>query len=385
MTQVESKPNPTSQAGPAVGPTLMRAARYHGQGKFSVDLIDRPTPRPTEVIVEVKACGMVPNLVAMIDPSPHVVAPPRPTIYGLDAVGVVVQTGSQVRGHHIGDRVYVNPHRYCGNCRHCRRGNPAACAYSSLNGYFGIGPKSLKMLEDYPYGGFAEYMNVPEYALVKLPDNVTWEAGTRWGYLGTAYAALRRADVGFHTTVLINGISGTLGIGAALFALGLGATKVLGIGRDQRRLDDVKALAPDRIEVLSVAGGASVGEWARAHTDGYGADVVIDALPTAGSQEAFVAAIQGLAQGGIHVNPGGVHGPVPIDVTAIMLSQQSFLGSFWMTSKQGEEMAELVRKGKVNLDVFEHVSFDLGDIEEAIRVISGGNQHGGFTNYLITT
>jgi alcohol dehydrogenase len=227
-------------------------------------------------------------------------------------------------------------------------------------------------------------MTAPEYSLVKLPDNVSWEAATRWGYLGTGYAALRQADVGFHTTVLINGISGTLGLGAALFALGLGATQVLGIGRDQKRLEDVKALAPDRIEVLSTANGESVGEWARAHTQGHGADVVIDALPTAGSHDAFVAAIEGLALGGTHVNPGGVHGPVPLDVTAIMLSQQRFLGSFWLTSRQGEEMAELVRTGKVDLDVFEHVSFDLEDINEAIRVIGQGTQRGGFTNFLIT-
>src|SRR3546814_1356355 len=37
------------------------------------------------------------------------------------------------------------------------------------------------VLEDYPYGGLAEYMIAPQYALVKLPDNVSFEAGARFG------------------------------------------------------------------------------------------------------------------------------------------------------------------------------------------------------------
>ena len=64
----------------------------------------------------------------------------------------------------------------------------------------------------------------PSTALVKLPDSLSFEQAARFGYMGTAYSALRKAKVGTDTTVLINGISGTLGLGAALFALGMGAT-----------------------------------------------------------------------------------------------------------------------------------------------------------------
>lgn len=386
MTQVDSEHDVSTDAGlSSPGVTKMRAARYHRAGEpFSIDVIDKPSPRPTDVLVEVKACGMVPNAVAMFNPPAYVTHPARPTIYGLDAVGIISDVGAQVHGFEVGDRVYVNPHRYCSNCRSCRRGNYGACAYSAFTGYFGIGPMSQVMLEEYPYGGFAEFMTAPEYSLVELPDNVDWETGTRWGYLGTGYAALRRGGADFDTTVLINGISGTLGLSTALFALGLGVRKLLGIGRDVQRLEDVKAIAPDRIEVLSVANGESVGDWARAQTDGYGVDLVIDALPTGGSAEAYAAAIEALTPGGTHVNPGGVLGTVPIDVTAMMLSQRHFLGSFWLTSKQGEEMAELARLGMVNLDVFEHISFDLENFNEAVSVVGRGTQHGGFTNYLIT-
>jgi hypothetical protein len=54
-------------------------------------------------------------------------------------------------------------------------------------------------------------------------------------------------------------------------------TRILGAGRNPGLLEDVKAIAPDRIEVLP-AGTGSLPEWARERTAGEGVDVVIDAL-----------------------------------------------------------------------------------------------------------
>lgn len=42
---------------------MMRAARLHETGKpFQIDTIPVPEVRPTDVLVEVKAAGVVPNL-----------------------------------------------------------------------------------------------------------------------------------------------------------------------------------------------------------------------------------------------------------------------------------------------------------------------------------
>jgi hypothetical protein len=44
-------------------PTTMRAARMHAVGgPMSIDTIPVPKPGSTDVLVQVKACGMVPNL-----------------------------------------------------------------------------------------------------------------------------------------------------------------------------------------------------------------------------------------------------------------------------------------------------------------------------------
>ena len=113
-------------------PATMRAARMHAVGgPMSIDTIPVPKPGSTDVLVEVKACGMVPNLGNVLANwtkwFPHLPLPKLPAIFGLDPAGVVVEVGSQVVGVKPGERVYVNPLRSCGACQMCRSGERTRC------------------------------------------------------------------------------------------------------------------------------------------------------------------------------------------------------------------------------------------------------------------
>ena len=364
----------------------MRAARYHKIGApFSIDRVNRPSPRPQDVVIQVKACGLVPNYANVLgDLSIHtnIFAPELPAIYGLDPAGVIVAKGSLVHGLEIGDRVYANPLRYCGACRACRRGDFNACDYAALSNYFGFGPKSSQSLADYPYGGFGEFMTAPQSSIVKLPDNVPFEVAARWGYLGTGYGAVRAGGVSINTTVLINGVSGTLGLGAALFALAMGAPRIFGVGRNPDLLARVKALAPDRIEVLNAGSEETIEQRVRALTDGEGAHVVIDALPTGAPAQSFLAAFRALARGGKHVNVGGVYEPAAINMISLVNESQSLIGSSWFSTAQGQEMADLAAIGRVNLGIFDTRVFPLDHINAALAELKFGT--GGFTNFVIS-
>src|SRR5436305_9556702 len=98
---------------------------------------------------------------------------------------------------------------------------------------------------------------------------------------------MKRVGVGPGQTFLVNGISGMLGLNAAMLALAMGATKILGTGRNAALLDKVKALSPARIEVFAVPDKKDepvgptdpLASWARSITDGYGVDSVLDCLP----------------------------------------------------------------------------------------------------------
>ncbi len=168
---------------------MMEAARLHQIGThFSIDDIARPEPRANDVLVQVKACGVIPNMKNVMSHYaewfPFLPLPPLPAIYGLDAAGVVAEVGSQVKSIKPGDRVYVNPGISCGSCHACRRGEPINCDAYTFLGYFGFGPRSKTVFEDYRTAGFGEYMTAPASSIVMLPDAVSFEAGARFGYLG---------------------------------------------------------------------------------------------------------------------------------------------------------------------------------------------------------
>jgi alcohol dehydrogenase len=370
--------------------TTMKAARLHKIGtEFSVDEIPVPEPRPTDVLVRVKACGVIPNMKNVIahyaEWFPFLPLPPLPAIYGLDAAGEIAAVGSKVHDLNVGDRVYVNPGTSCGSCHACRRGEPINCAAYTFLGYFGFGPDSRQVFADYPYAGFAEYMTAPALSVVKLPDAMPFEAAARLGYLGTAYSALRKAGVRAGQSVLISGATGTLGLGAVLLALAMGATKVFGLARNTELLERVRGVDPRRVQVMSLAepdAEKRVGDWVRSRTEGLGADVFIDAVGPGAPHSTSLAGIDALRRGGRMVDIGGMSEPLPLQMFRLMCFQISVIGSLWFDVAEGQDMAEMFAAGTLDLSVLEHERFPLERIEDALAAIE--KRRGGFTNVVIT-
>ncbi|MBU3063184.1 alcohol dehydrogenase catalytic domain-containing protein [Nocardia sp. NEAU-G5] len=365
--------------------TLMRAARLHEIGQpMSIDEIETPEPRPTDVLVRVKACGIVPNMANVINnwPTwfPHQPLAKFPAIFGLDPAGVVEAVGSAVIHTKPGDRVYVSPLRSCGDCAACRDGRHSHCRYYTLNGYFSTQRDGQRIFDLYPYGGFAEFMTAPQQSLVHLPDNLTFEQAGRLGYIGTAYGALRMADAGPGTVGLIDGITGTLGVAATKLCLALGVSRILGTGRNIELLHRVKAIAPDRIEVLEL-GQCSSGAWAKNLTGGEGADFVISALGAQADHDTMIDSMRGVRRGGKVVNIGGVAGAVPVDMKWLMDEQVQLIGSNWFTTAQGQQIVNMVATGTLDLSYLEHVCFSLDEVNRAISGLT--DRHGGFSNYLV--
>jgi alcohol dehydrogenase len=338
------------------------------------------------VLVQVKACNLVPNIKNVLThwPTwhPEMPLPVLPASFGLDATGVVADVGRQVLSIRPGERVYVIAGTGCGSCRTCRSGDMISCRSFTYRGYFGRGPLARKIFEHYPYGGLSQYLTAPQALLVKLPDKVGFEEGSRFGYLGTAYSALRKGGVGPGRTVLINAIGGTLGLGGAMLALAMGATKILGTGRSQALLDRVKALAPRRIEVLSVLDRSrSIRDWALSHTDGEGVDAVMDALPPQSPPSATMEGLRALRVGGRGVLPGGMTEPLTLDAYWLTDNNAQVMGSRWFTTAEGEDMAQMAAAGTLDLSVLQHKRFPLEKVNEAISSMADGN--GGFSNFVV--
>jgi D-arabinose 1-dehydrogenase-like Zn-dependent alcohol dehydrogenase len=373
----------------------MIAARLHAYGApMMLDRIEVPEPRPTDVLVEVKACGVVPNLTRVVSnyfgtlTPDNKMMPPLPAIFGLDPAGVVAKVGEQVWQVRPGERVYVNPGRSCGSCRMCRSGQAYDCPSWTLQGYFG---RSQEIMRAYPYGGLAQFITAPATSLVKLPDSVSFEAAARLGYLGTAYAAMKKIGVGPGQALLINGISGQLGLNAAQLALAMGATKILGTGRNAVLLDRVKKLSPQRIEVLAgpnaPASGAGPAQpdplvvWAKKLTDGHGVDGMIDCLPAGAPASAMMRALFCLRRGGRAVNVGAVMETLPLNAFWMMTNRIGLQGSVWFTTGEGEDIVAMADAGTLDLSVLEHRVSPLSKVNEVLAGMDDRN--GGFTNFVI--
>ncbi len=274
--------------------------------------------------------------------------------------GVVAKVGEQVWSVRPGERVYVNPSRSCGSCRMCRSGRTLDCPHWTLQGYFG---RSQEIMRAYPYGGLSQFITAPAAALVKLPDAMRFEAAARLGYLGTAYAAMKKIDVGPGQALLINGISGQLGLNAAQLALAMGATKILGTGRNQKLLDRVKALAPQRIDMLAVADRRTASparkpiRWSlgrKRPPTAMASTASIDCLPPGAPASAMMRALYCLRRGGRAVNVGAVMETLPLNAFWLMTNRIGLQGSVWFTTAEGEEMAAMAGAGTLDLSALEH-------------------------------
>jgi alcohol dehydrogenase len=209
---------------------------------------------------------------------------------------------------------------------------------------------------------------------------VTFEQAARFGYLGTSFAALRLGQVVAGSWIAINGITGTLGVGATLLALGMGATRILGLGRNRDVLAQVKALAPNRIEVLALNDGP-IADWLRTHTDGLGVDVLLDCSGRNAIASNTEEALAALKRGGAVVNIGALTEPLPIHPIRFMTTRLQFRGSNWFTTGEGQLMAEMAGVGVLDLTKLETRAYPLAEVNDALAEVA--KRPGGFVNIVV--
>ena len=114
----------------------MRAARFHGKSDIRVEDVAVPTVRNSDdVLVEVLYCGicgtdlheyLVGPIVTPTTPHPLTGAT-LPQTLGHEFSARVVETGSDVTGIAVGDRVAIMPAIVCGRCHYCVTGRPVLC------------------------------------------------------------------------------------------------------------------------------------------------------------------------------------------------------------------------------------------------------------------
>jgi len=215
-----------------------------------------------------------------------------PTPMGHEYVGVVQETGSEVRNIKPGDFVIGSFMASDGTCEICQAGYQSRCAHLE---YVGAG------------GAQAEYLRVPlaDGTLVATsgqPDpGLVPSLLAASDVLGTAWFGAVAADVGPGKTVAVVG-DGAVGLLAVLAARRLGAERIIAMSRHEPRQQ--LALEFGATDIVTERGDEGVAR-VKEMTGGYGAHSVIEAV---GTQESMMQAIRSARHGG-HVGYVGVsHG-----------------------------------------------------------------------------
>ena len=123
-------------------------------------------------------------------------------VVGHEAVGVVEEVGSAVRGVRPGDRVAIGVETFCGECFFCRRGSVNNCTLTDGGWALGCRIDGLQ----------AGYARIPhaDTGLTRIPDGVDDKAALLTGdILATGMWAADIADIETGSTVLVIGAGPT--------------------------------------------------------------------------------------------------------------------------------------------------------------------------------
>src|SRR5947209_8696253 len=256
-----------------------------------------PDRGPGEALVRVQACGVCHT---DLHHREGAINADYPFLRGHEAAGTVEAVGDGVTGVAPGDYVVLAWRAPCGECRSCRRGRPWYC-FGSLNA-----TQPMTLLDGTPLspalgiGAFADKTLVAAGQAVKVDPAARPEAAglVGCGIMAGFGAAANTGHVSRGDTVAVIGCGG-VGNAAIAAASIAGARRVIAVDLDPRKLEWARKFGAT--DVVNSRDGDPV-EAIKGLTDGFGADLVIDAvgLPETYRQAFFARDLAGtLVQVGV--------------------------------------------------------------------------------------
>src|SRR5438445_5263639 len=221
MTQTKTYTNEREQRpGEHKEETHMKAMVYHTYGSpdvLKLEEVQKPVPQDDEVLVQVLAASVNAGDWHLLRAKPFLMRlmgygllKPKHTILGSDIAGRVEAVGRNVKQFQSGDEVFGNTAKY-------------------------------------GFGGFAEYVSVPENALALKPTNISFEEAAAVPLAAvTALQGLRaKGQIQPGQKVLIYGASGGIGTFAVQLAKSFGA-EVTAVC-STRNVDMVRSIGADHV------------------------------------------------------------------------------------------------------------------------------------------
>ncbi|MGB7712303.1 MAG: scyllo-inosose 3-dehydrogenase [Microcoleus sp.] len=282
-----------------------------------------PVPKPDELLVRVKYCGICGSDVHVYetDAEGYILfsGPTKlPCVLGHELSGEVVEVGKEVKGFSPGDIITTESILWCGHCTPCRTGMLNQCENVDL----------LGLTID---GGFAEYITLKakycwqlnhlqeKYLLIDI-----YKIGALIEPISCAYNGIFISGGGFlpGAFAIVYG-AGAIGLGAIMLLKAAGASVVIAVDTIEERVQRAKSMGADY--AYNIATTENFTELVQQITSGWGADIQVEC---AGSPRHTMPLMQkNIAKRGKIIYLGRAEAETSIDLNSIVTGAHTIVGS----------------------------------------------------------
>lgn len=303
----------------------MKALVWNGPRQMTLEQVDKPSPRPGELLLRVEAVGICGSELSGYLGQNSLRRPPL--IMGHEFAGEVVDAGSEETEFRTGTGVVVNPMVSCGTCRMCKRALENLCLNGSL-----IGAARP--------GAFAEWVVVPEKAAHSTPETLDSVSGSLVEPLACGLRAVRQAAIQVGDEVAIFG-AGIIGLMSLAMAKRSGARNLVVVDTNEQRLEIAKiwgathTLSPNNADII---------ESIKLLSNEIGVDSVIDAVgaPITRHQSAMSVSPAGrVVLVGLHENETQLEG------NHMVRKEIHLSGSFCYSHQDFQDAVQLMADGTI--------------------------------------
>ena len=324
-----------------------------------------PTPGYSEVLVKIDAVAICATDLDVISYGPPALIEGEKPFNkeftpGHEYMGTVVALGPSVDEFQIGDRVTVEIHSGCGQCKRCRMGMYTSCHNYGLNyGKKNKGHRANGFTSD---GGFKQYAINHINTLIKVPDDMTDEEATLVVTAGTTMYGLTELGglVAGESLVVIG--PGPIGLLGVAVAKALGADPVILIGTRNDRLEIGKKLGADF--VLNVKEENDIVNSVKSLVGNLGVDYVVEC---AGTEKALDDAIMMTNRGGKICLAAFPHDPIKVNIPYMVINNIYMYGIRGEGKSATHRAMAFMKQKRFNAKLVHTHTFKMNELPTALK------------------
>lgn len=271
-----------------------------------------------------------------------------PVIQGHEGGGFIEAVGSKVTNVEVGDKVVVQPQLFCGECYACKNGRYNVCSH-------------LKVLGVHADGLFAEYITLPSWNVIKVPDHMDFNEISLIEPLAVGIGGASKANPQKGKGIMVLG-AGIIGNFTAQACKAFGADVII-TDIDNNKLDLAKKQGiAYTVNTLEEDLGQAIEKFSK--EKGVSVDAIIDCAAT---EATFRQAVKHSENSSTIVIVGNYKAPVEMEIPQLQRREVALLGSMMYVREDFEKAIEFLANKSINIENMITKEFDLDDIGQAFK------------------